>query len=48
MATGPKAEVAYENPLIPNAKLRQIYGAMVRARLLGKALAKRRRGKGAL
>ena len=47
MATG-EAEAAYENPLIPNAKLRQIYVAMVRARLLGKALAKRRRGKGAL
>ena len=47
MATG-EAEAAYENPLIPNAKLRQIYVAMVRARLLGKALAKRRRGEGAL
>jgi TPP-dependent pyruvate/acetoin dehydrogenase alpha subunit len=47
MATGPEVE-AYENPLIPNAKLRQIYVAMVRARLLGKALAKRRRGEGAL
>jgi hypothetical protein len=48
MATGREAEAAYENPLIPNAKLRQIYVAMVRARLLGKALAKRRRGQGAL
>jgi TPP-dependent pyruvate/acetoin dehydrogenase alpha subunit len=48
MATPTTAEVAYENPLIPNAKLRQIYAAMVRARLLGKALAKRRRGQGAL
>lgn len=42
----PEAEAAYENPLIPNAKLRQIYAAMVRSRMLGKALAKRRRGEG--
>lgn len=48
MATTAEAEAAYENPLIPNANLRQIYGAMARARLLGKALAKRRRGKGAV
>ncbi len=44
MATAPAAEAAYENPLMPNAKLRQIYAAMVRARLLERALPKRRRG----
>ena len=46
--TGKQIEATYENPLIPNAKLRQIYLAMLRARLLGKALAKRRRGDSAL
>ena len=35
---------AYENPLIPNARLRQIYLAMLRARLLEKALPAARRG----
>lgn len=45
--TGAGTEAAYENPLMPNAKLRQIYVAMVRARLLGKAPAKRRRGESA-
>jgi len=43
MAIAPAAEAAYENPLIPNAKLRQIFAAMARARLLGQALAKGRR-----
>jgi acetoin:2,6-dichlorophenolindophenol oxidoreductase subunit alpha len=37
------AEVAYENPLIPNARLKQIYLAMVRARMFGRALPARRR-----
>lgn len=39
---------AYENPLIPNARLRQIYLAMAKARLLDKALpvARRRRTRG--
>ena len=32
------AEAVYENPLIPNARLRQIYRAMVRARTLARAL----------
>lgn len=41
-----KAEPAYENPLIPNAKLRQIYLAMVKARMLEKALPASRRGRG--
>jgi len=35
---------AYENPLIPNARLRQIYLAMLRARLLERALPAARRG----
>jgi acetoin:2,6-dichlorophenolindophenol oxidoreductase subunit alpha len=38
----PKAEdapAAYENPLIPNARLRQIYSAMLHLRLLGDTLA---------
>jgi TPP-dependent pyruvate/acetoin dehydrogenase alpha subunit len=34
-----------ENPLIPNARLRQIYLAMLRARLLEKALPAARRGR---
>ncbi len=38
------AEASYENPLIPNARLKQIYLAMVRARLLGRALPAKRRG----
>jgi TPP-dependent pyruvate/acetoin dehydrogenase alpha subunit len=44
MAIAPAAEAAYENPLIPNVKLRRIYAAMVRARLLDNALPKARRG----
>lgn len=48
MATNPAAEAAFENPLIPNARLRQIYLAMVQARLLGNALAKRRLGENML
>ncbi len=38
------AEAAYENPLIPNARLRQIYLAMMRAKLLARALTAKRRG----
>ena len=39
--------MAQENPLVPNAKLRQIYLAMAEARVLDEALAKvQRRGKG--
>jgi Dehydrogenase E1 component len=38
------AASTYENPLIPNARLRQIYLAMVRARMFGKALPAKRRG----
>ena len=34
---------AYENPLIPNARLRQIYLAMLRAQMLEKALPAARR-----
>ena len=37
------ASAAYENPLIPNARLRQIYLAMLRARMLEKALPASRR-----
>ena len=39
--------MAQENPLVPNAKLRQIYLAMAEARVLDEAVAKvQRRGKG--
>jgi len=41
-----KAEATFENPLIPHAKLRQIYQAMLRARMLEKALPASRRGRG--
>ena len=34
-ATSP---AAFENPLIPNAKLRQIYRAVLHARVLGESL----------
>jgi len=33
-----KKKAAYENPLIPNARLRQMYRAILRAHLLGQAL----------
>ncbi len=33
-----KKKAAYENPLIPNARLKQIYRAILRAHLLGQAL----------
>lgn len=38
MADGADAGAAWENPLIPNARLRQIYLAMTRARVLALAL----------
>lgn len=49
-ATGTATEAAYENPLIPNARLRQIYLAMLRARAVEKAAggARRRSGPGLL
>jgi hypothetical protein len=40
---GADAGAAWENPLTPNAKLRQIYRAMVRARTLARALPAGRR-----
>jgi TPP-dependent pyruvate/acetoin dehydrogenase alpha subunit len=43
MAKGTKTRTAYENPVMPNAKLRQIYLGMVRARLLDQALSAGRR-----
>lgn len=42
MADGADAGAAWENPLIPNARLRQIYLAMARARILLRALPSRR------
>jgi len=42
MAKG--AGEAGENPLVPNAKLRQMYTAMLEARMLDEAIAKRTRG----
>jgi len=41
------ASAAYENPLIPNARLRLIYLAMVQARMLERALPAARRGRAA-
>jgi TPP-dependent pyruvate/acetoin dehydrogenase alpha subunit len=41
------ASTAYENPLIPNARLRQIYLAMLQARMLEKALPAARRARAA-
>jgi TPP-dependent pyruvate/acetoin dehydrogenase alpha subunit len=38
MADGADAGAAWENPLIPNARLRQIYLAMTRVRMLARAL----------
>jgi TPP-dependent pyruvate/acetoin dehydrogenase alpha subunit len=43
MAKGTKTQTAYENPLMPNSKLRQIYLAMVRVRLLDQVLSAGRR-----
>ena len=43
-ATATETEAAFENPLIPNAKLRQIYLAMVRMRLLDDMQRRRRAG----
>jgi hypothetical protein len=38
ISTESDAPTAYENPLIPNARLRQIYAALLQARLLGDSL----------
>jgi hypothetical protein len=46
MADQNATDTTFENPLIPNAKLRQIYAAMVRLRALGEALASRSRKAG--
>lgn len=43
MDIGAETEATFENPLIPNARLRQMYAAMLRARLLGESLSGRRR-----
>ena len=43
MAESADAQVAWENPLIPNARLRQMYRAMVRLRTLARALPPQRR-----
>ena len=39
-----KKKVAYENPLMPNARLRQMYRAILRAHLLGQSLPPAQRG----
>jgi TPP-dependent pyruvate/acetoin dehydrogenase alpha subunit len=41
-----KASATYENPLIPHARLRQMYRAMLHARMLEKALPASSRGRG--
>ena len=48
MADGADAGAAWENPLIPNARLRQMYLAMTRARMLARALPAARAGKSTL
>src|SRR5271165_5261259 len=45
MTIQPGVGAAYENPLIPNARLRQIYLALLKARLLEKALPPSRRSR---
>lgn len=45
MAKAIAAESAYENPLMPNERLRQLYRAMVRLRLLGGALGAKQGGR---
>ena len=47
MADGADAGAAWENPLIPNARLRQIYLAMMRARTLTQVLPRKRGEKAA-
>jgi len=47
MTTATGASAPYENPLIPNARLRQIYLAMLGARMLEKALPATRRARAA-
>ena len=41
-------KVAWENPLMPNARLRQIYVAMMQARVLARTLPSRRRDRATL
>jgi TPP-dependent pyruvate/acetoin dehydrogenase alpha subunit len=38
MPPEPDAPIAYENPLIPNARLRQLYTAILHARIVGESL----------
>lgn len=48
MAEGADSKAAWENPLIPNARLRQIYLAMIQARMLARAVPARRRNNATL
>jgi TPP-dependent pyruvate/acetoin dehydrogenase alpha subunit len=47
-AKGTDSKAAWENPLIPNAKLRQIYVAMMQARSLARVVPARRRNNATL
>ena len=47
-AEGADSKAAWENPLIPNARLRQIYAAMLQARILARAVPTRRRNNATL
>jgi len=42
-AKGADKKIAWENPLMPNVRLRQIYMAMMQARMLGRAVPARQR-----
>jgi len=44
MAKKTGAQTAYENPLIPNARLREIYRAMLHTQMLAHSLPRQRRG----
>jgi TPP-dependent pyruvate/acetoin dehydrogenase alpha subunit len=48
MAEGADSKAAWENPLIPNARLRQMYVAMMQARMLARAVPARRRNNATL
>jgi hypothetical protein len=48
MAEGADSAAAWENPLIPNARLRQIHVAMMQARTLARAVPARRGDRGTL
>jgi TPP-dependent pyruvate/acetoin dehydrogenase alpha subunit len=48
MADQSATEATFENPLIPNAKLRQMYTAMARLRVIGEQLSSRSRSGGDL